>query len=128
MNTRSCQRGMADRDASRSERRDRKNDVDMMSNCQPCWRAMASACGTFGISMKPKRSHTRRKLALTRSIRTRSSVGTCGLLRVVDGEHDILFVQHLIMFEAVQERGRRTGRIAGQEHCRARYALRRPPM
>ena len=29
--------------AGRSERRDRKNDVDMMSNCQPSLRAMASA-------------------------------------------------------------------------------------
>ena len=33
--------------------RDRKNEVDMMSNCQPSFRAMASALGTFGDSMKP---------------------------------------------------------------------------
>ena len=31
--------------AGLSSRRDRKNDVDMMSNCQPSLRAIASACG-----------------------------------------------------------------------------------
>ena len=51
MNSRSCQRGMPECAAGLSARRDRKNDVDMMSNCQPCLRAIASAFGTFGVSM-----------------------------------------------------------------------------
>src|SRR5437868_7316213 len=51
MNRRSCQRGMPEWAAGLSERRDRKNDVAMMSKCQPCLRAMASAFGTFGCSM-----------------------------------------------------------------------------
>ena len=44
-------RGMPERGSGLTERRDRKNDVDMMSNCQPCLRATASAFGTFGRSM-----------------------------------------------------------------------------
>src|ERR1700747_3217329 len=51
MNKRSCQRGMPERAAGLSERRDRKNDVDMMSKCQPSLRATASAFGTLGDSM-----------------------------------------------------------------------------
>ena len=51
MNSRSCQRGMPECAAGLSARRDRKNDVDMMSKCQPCLRAIASAFGTFGASM-----------------------------------------------------------------------------
>ena len=51
MNRRSYQRGSAECAAGRNARRDRKNDVDMMSNCQPLRRAMASAFGTFGVSM-----------------------------------------------------------------------------
>src|SRR5215467_821566 len=51
MNKWSCQRGMPECAAGRSERRDRKNDVDMMSNCQPSLRATASAFGTLGDSM-----------------------------------------------------------------------------
>src|ERR1700730_16133869 len=51
MNSRSCQRGIAECEAGLSARRDRKNDVDMMSKCQPCLRATASAFGTFGDSM-----------------------------------------------------------------------------
>jgi hypothetical protein len=35
MNNLSCQRGMPERTASLSARRERKNDVDIMSNCQP---------------------------------------------------------------------------------------------
>ena len=42
-----------------SERRLRKNDVDMMSNFQPSLRARTSAFGMFGVSMKPKRTTTR---------------------------------------------------------------------
>src|SRR6186997_2754046 len=37
----------------------------------------------------------------------------------LDGEDDVLLVQHLVVLEAVHERGRRAGRIAGQEHGRA---------
>jgi len=41
-----------DRAAGRSDRRERKNEVDMMSNCHPSLRAIPSALGTFGVSMK----------------------------------------------------------------------------
>src|SRR5262249_49973959 len=51
MNSRSCQRGMPECLAGLSARRDRKNDVDMISKCKPCLRATASAWGTFGVSM-----------------------------------------------------------------------------
>jgi hypothetical protein len=37
--------------AGLSARRDRKNDVDMMSNCHPSFRAIASAFGTLGDSI-----------------------------------------------------------------------------
>ena len=47
----SCHDGMPDFADGLSERRDRKNDVDIMSNCQPCLRAIASAFGTLGCSM-----------------------------------------------------------------------------
>ena len=82
MNSRSCQRGMPDWAAGLSERRDRKNDVDMMSNCQPSLRAIASAFGTFGVSMKPKRSTTREKVSPTGSMRTRSAGSTRGVSAV----------------------------------------------
>ena len=47
----SCHDGMPEFADGMSERRDRKNDVDIMSNCQPCLRAIASAFGTLGCSM-----------------------------------------------------------------------------
>src|SRR5215468_12537451 len=47
----SCHDGIPDFADGFSARRDRKNDVDMMSNCQPCLRAIASAFGTLGCSM-----------------------------------------------------------------------------
>jgi hypothetical protein len=53
MNKRSCHSGMSDLAAGFNARRDRKTDVDMMSNCQPALRAMAKALGTFVVSMKP---------------------------------------------------------------------------
>ena len=49
MNSRSCQRGIPESAAGLSERRERKNDVDMMSNCQPSLRATAKAFGTLGF-------------------------------------------------------------------------------
>ena len=42
---------MPDRASGLSARRDRKNEVDMMSKIQPWRRATASALGTFGVSM-----------------------------------------------------------------------------
>jgi hypothetical protein len=53
MNRRSCHSGMPEWGDGLSARRDRKNDVDMMSKVQPSLRAIASARGTFGVSMKP---------------------------------------------------------------------------
>ena len=51
MNSRSCHSGMPELGDAFSERRDRKNDVVMMSNFQPCLRQIASAFGMFGCSM-----------------------------------------------------------------------------
>ena len=51
MNSLSCQSGIPDRYATLIERRDTKNDVDMMSKIQPCLRAIASPRGTFGVSI-----------------------------------------------------------------------------
>ena len=97
----------------------------MISNCQPSLRAMASAFGTLGVSMKPKRSVTREKVALISSSRTRSRVDP-RRRRGLDGEDDVLLVQHLVVLQTVHQRGRRAARIAGQKHGGARHALRRP--
>jgi hypothetical protein len=69
---------MPERTASLSARRERKNEVDMMSNCQPSLRAAASALGTFGLSMKPNRSRMRENLSLIGVICTRSAGSTRG--------------------------------------------------
>src|SRR6185312_15300941 len=50
MNNRSAQNGMPPFADGFSERRDRKNEVDMMSNFQPSLRASDSAFGMFGVS------------------------------------------------------------------------------
>ena len=68
--------------AGLSVRRDRKNDVDMISNCQPSLRAIASAFGMFGVSMKPKRKFTRENVSPTGSMRTRSAALTRGVSAV----------------------------------------------
>ena len=68
--------------AGRSNRRERKNDVDMMSNCHPSLRAIPSAFGTFGVSMKPNRSRTRENVLPIGSILTRSDSGTRGVFAV----------------------------------------------
>src|SRR5262249_658189 len=51
MKSRSCHSGIPEWADGLSERRDRKNEVDMMSKVQPCLRATASAFGTCGWSM-----------------------------------------------------------------------------
>ena len=51
MKSRSCQVGMPDCFDGFSERLETKNDVDMISNCQPSLRAIASALGTLGDSI-----------------------------------------------------------------------------
>jgi apoptosis-inducing factor 3 len=66
MKIRSCHGGIPDLSSGRTERRDRKKEVDMMSKLDPCLRAIPSARGTFGISMKPKRMRTRAENALHR--------------------------------------------------------------
>jgi hypothetical protein len=55
----------------------------MMSKVQPCFRAMASAFGTFGDSMKPKCSTTRMKLSPSGSISTRFLAATRGTFSVM---------------------------------------------
>src|SRR5216683_3040204 len=70
MNRWSCHSGIPDCADGFSERRETKNDVAMMSNCQPSFRAITSAFGTLGDSMKPKRSRTVANLSLMVSMRT----------------------------------------------------------
>jgi hypothetical protein len=70
--SKSCQRGMPECAAGFSARRDRKNDVDMMSNYQPSLRAIANVFGTLGDSMKPNFRVTGENVWLNCSIRTRS--------------------------------------------------------
>ena len=126
MNNRSCQRGMPEWAAGLSERRDRKNDVDMMSNSfQPLPRAIAKAFGTFGVSMKPKRNVTRANVSPTGSMRTRSLVLTRGVSAVSMVRMTLFSCSTLVVLEAVQQRGRREFRIAGQKHGGARHNVRR---
>ena len=47
------------------------------------------------------------------------------LLRGHDGQDHVLLVQHLVVLQAVHQRGRRAVGIAGQEHGRARHQRRR---
>ena len=53
INRRSCQRGISDLLVTRSERRDRKNDVELISILQSLRRQCSSIFGTLGVSMKP---------------------------------------------------------------------------
>src|SRR4051812_939304 len=64
MNSRSCQRGILELCAGRRARRDRKNEVRITSKARPLARDWTRARGTFGSSMKPKRSVTRAKDAI----------------------------------------------------------------
>jgi hypothetical protein len=123
MNSRSCHRGMPERTASLSVRRERKNELDMMSNCQPSLRAAASALGTFGLSIKPKRSRIRENLSLIRM----HALGRIDSRerRIIDRQNDVVFVQHLVVLQAVHQRCRRISRIAGEEHGRSWHAMRR---
>ena len=57
MKMRSIQSGMPPLGDGFSDRRTRKNEVDMMSNFQPSLRASASALGMFGVSMYPNVTH-----------------------------------------------------------------------
>src|ERR1700681_3851886 len=100
MNSRSCQRGMPEWAAGLSRRRDRKNEVDMMSKVQPSLRAIATALGTVGISMN---AHPLGRIDARRG-------------RRLHGQDDVLLVQHLVVLEAVHERGRGAVGIAGQEY------------
>jgi hypothetical protein len=102
INSRSCQPGIPECGEAFSERRERKNDVDMMSKCRPCLRATASALGTLGCSIKPKRSATRVKRSEIGVISTRSSSSVRGVVGGHDGEDDVLLVQHLVVLEIVQ--------------------------
>ena len=82
MNIRSCHGGIPDLASTRTERRDRKKEVDMMSKLHPCLRAMPSARGTFGVSMKPNRMRTREKDFPRGSMLTRSAVLTWGVFSI----------------------------------------------
>ena len=52
-------------------------------------------------------------------------VATRGVSAVDDRQDDVVLVQHLVVLQAVEERRRRAGRIAGQEDRRARNVRRR---
>ena len=107
--------------AGLSARRDRKNDVDMMSNCQPSLRAIASAFGTLGDSMKPNRSVTLEKVGA--DLLHPHPLGRVDprRRRGLDGENDVLLVQHLVVLQAVHQRGRRArrDRWSGTRRCRS---------
>ena len=75
--------------------------------------------------MKPKRRTTREKVSPTGSMRTRSAESTRGVVRGLDREDHVVLVQHLVVLEAVHERGRREIGRAGEKHGRARHARRR---
>jgi len=55
---------MPERTAGLRDRRDKKNEVDIISNCHPRVRAIASAFGTFGVSINPKRKRTSENVLL----------------------------------------------------------------
>ena len=63
---------------------------------------------------------TRENVSPTGSMRTRSAGVTRGVSRGLDREDDVLLVQHLVVLEAVHQRGRRALRIAGEEDRGAR--------
>jgi len=79
MNSRSCQTGIPDFGSGRTARRDKKNEVDMISKLKPRLRASASAFGMFGVSMKPKRIRMRVKILPSGSRVTRSAAATRGV-------------------------------------------------
>ena len=58
-------------------------------------------------------------------MRTRLFVVHARRVRGFDTKDNVLFVQHLVMLETVQERGRRAFRVAGEEYGSARHPLRR---
>ena len=98
----------------------------MMSNCQPSLRAIASAFGTFGVSMKPNCSATVAEvLRRSASMRHPLVLGHARRVGGHDGQDHIVLVQHLVVLEIVQQRGRREFGIAGQEHRGARHDVRR---
>ena len=70
----------------------------------------------FGVSMKPKRTMSRVNDLPSGSMLTRSSVATRGVDSVIDGQHDVVLVQHFVVLETVQQRGRRALRVCGEEH------------
>jgi len=76
---RSSQREMPARAWGLSARRERKNDVDMISKCQPSLRVIPSALGTLGVSINPNRSVTRMNRGLTGTSSTRSLSATRGV-------------------------------------------------
>ena len=90
----------------------------MMSNCQPSLRAMASAFGTFGVSMKPNRRKTRENVLPTGWMRTRSPASTRGVSARLDGQNDVLLVQHLVMLEAMEKCCYRAARPASADRQR----------
>src|SRR5262249_51447313 len=46
--------------------------------------------------------------------------------RIIDRQNDIVFVQHLVVLQAVHQRSRCISRIAGEKHGRSWDAMRRP--
>jgi len=66
--------------------------------------------------MKPNRKRTMANLSLMVSILTRSTTSTRGVLRGFDGQDYIVLVQHLVVLEIVQQRGRHEVRVAGKEY------------
>ena len=122
MKIRSCHGGMPDRLSGRTERRDKKNDVVIMSKLQPFLRATPSARGTFGVSMKPKRSSTRRKDVADWLDTDPLCSRDMGPRFDLHGEYGVLLMQHFVVLEAVKQRGRRAIRVSSEKHGRPGHA------
>ena len=117
MNSRSCH-AACPTGSGRTARRDKKNDVDMMSRSTTAL-APGERLRYVRRLHEPKRIITRVNDLPSGSMLTRSSVATRGGFGD-HGQHHVMLVQHLVVLEAVQQRGRRALGVCGEEHGGAR--------
>ena len=97
----------------------------MMSKVQPSFRATASALGMFGRLHEAKMQDDAHEAVADR---LHLHAVLCRDAREVfgdDGQDDIVLMQHLVVLQAVQQRGGRAFRCCGEEHGRAGNAWRR---
>jgi hypothetical protein len=74
----------------------------MMSNCQPSFRAITSAFGTFGDLDKAEAEPHGGELVADLLHPDRSAGSTRRRLRGLDGQDHVVLVQHLVVLEVVQ--------------------------